>query len=105
MVAGDETKRVTMNLPKKLVSKLDVISRALFKDRTEVTKEAIREFIEEFEIDSGVRKIAIEEYLEGNLDYEDLETTLGPYDARAVKTAQDVYDRGGDLADQIADDL
>lgn len=105
MPAEDETKRVTMNLPRELVSKLDVISKTLFKNRTEVTKEALREFVEEFEVDNGVREIAIEEYLDGDLEYEDLETILGSYDAKAVETSRSIYDRGEDLAETIARDL
>ncbi len=105
MVTDGETKRVTMNLPKELVEKLDVIANVLFKNRTELTKEALREFLETMEIEGGVREMFIEEYLKGELEFEDLKIALGPYDAKSVETARSIYDRGEELAKEIAQDL
>lgn len=99
------TKRVTMNLPEDIVSKLDVLAKVTFKNRTQVTREALQQFIEDFEMEGGIRETIIEEYLKGNLDDEDLEAVLGPYDAKAVETAQSIYDRGDSLAEEIAEDL
>lgn len=95
--------RVNFRLPEDLVERADVAAEVTHKNRTEVVKEALREYLEEVEDDESFKESVVELYLEDRIGFETLKEFVGRQDAESVRSSKRVLDQGEDLADDLAD--
>lgn len=100
-----KTRQVHLNMPEKLVDKADVAAKVLFKNRTEIVKEALYRYLNELEVQDELKEKAVEKYLGGEIEFDALEAFIGKQDAEAVRTSREIYDHGDELAAGIADQL
>jgi len=97
------TKRVNFRLPEDLVDKADVAAEVTHKNRTEVIRDALREYLEEVEGDDRFREAVVELYLDDRIDFDALADFVGRRDAESVRASKELLDRGDELANELAD--
>ena len=97
------TTRVNFRLPNELVEKADVAAEVTRKNRTEIVKEALQDYLEDAEDDDRFNESVVELYLDDRIDFELLKAFVGRQDAEAVRASKEILDRGEELADELAD--
>lgn len=97
------TTRVNFRLPEDLVQKADVAAEVTHKNRTEILKEALQQYLEAVEDDEKFNEAVVELYLDDRIEFEVLTEFVGRRDAEAVKASKTLLDRGDELADELAD--
>ncbi|PSP77306.1 CopG family transcriptional regulator [Halobacteriales archaeon QS_4_69_225] len=95
--------RVNFRLPEDLVDKADVAAEVNKKNRTEIVKEALQDYIEDVENDEKFKEAVVELYLDDRIGFELLKEFIGRQDAESVRASKTILDRGDDLADELAD--
>lgn len=95
--------RVNFRLPEDLIQKADVAAEISRKNRTEIVKEALQEYLNEIEDDEKFREAVVELYLDDQIGFEVLKEFIGRQDAESVRASKTVLDRGEDLADDLAE--
>jgi len=95
--------RVNFRLPDELVEKADVAAEITHKNRTEIVKEALREYLEQVEDDEKFKEAVVELYLDQQIEFETLKEFIGRQDAEAVKASKTILEQGEELADQLAE--
>ena len=95
--------RVNFRLPEDLVDKADVAAEVNKKNRTEIVREALQDYIEEVENDEKFKEAVVELYLDDQIGFELLKEFIGRRDAESVKASKTILDRGDKLADELAD--
>lgn len=96
------TTRVNFRLPEKLLEKADVTAEATHRNRTELMKEALREYLGNFENDEDFKKKVVELYLDEELGFEEMKAVLGKQDAESVKATSDILDKSDEKAAKLA---
>ncbi len=102
-VFGLGTKRVNVRLPEKLVREADGIAKVEHKNRTELIKEALTNYLQKHEDEEEFKEKVVDLYLEGEISYEILEAVIGRRDAEAAKASKDILERGDEIAEKMAD--
>ena len=97
------TTRVNFRLPEDLIQKTDVAAEITHKNRTEILKEALQEYLEEVEHDEKFKEAIVELYLDDRIDFDVLKEFIGRQDAEAVRASKTLLDRGDELAQELAD--
>lgn len=97
------TSHVNFRLPDDLLEKADVAAEITHRNRTEIVKEALREYLAEVEDDEEFKEAVVDLYLDGEIGFETLAEFIGRQDAEAVRASKSVLDRGEELADELAD--
>lgn len=97
------TTRVNFRLPNELIEKADVAAEITHKNRTEIVRDALREYFEDVEDDDAFREAVVELYLEERIGFDTLKEFIGRQDAEAVKASKTLLEQGDDLADELAD--
>lgn len=97
------TKKVNFRLPDDLVDKADVAAEVTHKNRTEIVKEALREYLEELEDDEKFKEQVVEIYLDEEIGFDTLKEFVGRRDAESVRASKNLLDRGEEMADEIAE--
>lgn len=97
------TTRVNFRLPDDLIEKADIAATVTHKNRTEIIKEALQEYLDEIEDDDRFREDVVELYLDGTIGFEVLAEFIGRQDAEAVRASKAILDQGDDLAEELAD--
>lgn len=97
------TSHVNFRLPDDLLEKADVAAEITHKNRTEIVKEALREYLAEVENDEEFKEAVVDLYLDDGIGFETLAEFIGRQDAEAVRASKSVLDRGEELADELAD--
>lgn len=97
------TTRVNFRLPEELVEKTDVAAEISKKNRTEIVKEALRNYLEDIEDDEKFKEAVVELYLDDRIGFEVLKEFIGRRDAESVRASKTILDRGEDLADDLAE--
>lgn len=97
------TTKVNFRLPDDLVEKADVAAEVSHKNRTEIVKEALHEYLEEIENDEAFKEAVVELYLDGQIGFTTLREFIGRQDAESVRTSKAILDQGEDLADELAE--
>ena len=97
------TTRVNFRLPEDLIQKTDVAAEITHKNRTEILKEALQEYLDEVEDDEKFREAVVELYLDDQIEFSVLKEFVGRQDAEAVKASKSLLDRSDELADELAD--
>lgn len=97
------TKRVNFRLPNDLLEKADVAAEITHRNRTEIVKEALREYLEDVEDDELFKEAVVELYLEDQIGFDTVKEFVGRRDAEAVRASKTLLEQGDDLADELAD--
>ncbi|RQH01474.1 ribbon-helix-helix domain-containing protein [Natrarchaeobius oligotrophus] len=97
------TTRVNFRLPKELLEKADIAAEVTHTNRTEIVKEALREYFEEIEDDDRFNEAVVELYLDDQIGFDVLKEFVGRQDAEAVQASKTILDQGDGLADELAD--
>ncbi len=100
-----QTKQIHLNIPEKLVEKTDVAAEVLFKNRTDIVKEALYQYLSELEVQDELKEKAVEKYLEGEIEFGALEAFIGKREAESVRASKEIYDQGEELAEEMAGKL
>jgi predicted transcriptional regulator len=95
--------RVNFRLPEDLVDKADVAAEVNKKNRTEIVKEALKDYLEEVENDETFKEAVVELYLDDRIGFELLKEFVGRRDVESVRASKTILDRGDKLADELAD--
>jgi len=95
--------RVNFRLPEDLVEKAVVAAEVSKKNRTEIVKEALQEYLDDIEDDETFQEAVVELYLDEQIGFEVLKEFIGRQDAESVRASKTVLDRGEDLADDLAE--
>lgn len=97
------TRKVNFRLPDELIERADVAAEVSHKNRTEIIKEALQEYLDEVEDDEKFREAVIELYLEDEIEFRTLKQFIGRQDAESVRASKAVLERGETLADDLAE--
>lgn len=97
-----ETKQVHVNLPEFMVDQSDLVAALNVKDRTDIIIEALDEYLEKARDNEEFKERAVELYLDGEIDFDLLKAFIGRVEAESVRASKDIYDRGDELAEDIA---
>lgn len=97
------TTRVNFRLPEDLVEKADVAAEVSRKNRTEIVKEALREYFDDIEDDERFKEAVVELYLDERIAFDTLKEFVGRQDAESVRASKALLDQGEALADDLAE--
>ena len=95
--------RVNFRLPEDLIDKADVAAEINKKNRTEIVREALQDYIEDVENDEKFKEAVVELYLDDRIGFELLKEFIGRRDAESIRASKTILDRGDNLADELAD--
>jgi len=95
--------RVNFRLPENLIQKTDVAAEITHKNRTEILKEALQEYLKDVEDDEKFKEAVVELYLDDQISFDVLKEFVGRQDAEAVKASKILLDQGDELAQELAD--
>lgn len=95
--------RVNFRLPDDLIEKADVAAEVSKKNRTEIVKEALQEYLDDIENDEKFKEAVVELYLDDQIGFKALKKFIGRQDAEAVKASKTILDQGDNLADDLAE--
>jgi len=94
--------RVNFRLPEDLIEKADVAAKISHKNRTEIIKEALQEYLQTVEDQEEFKEAVVELYLDGEIGFDTLKQFIGRQDAESVKASKTLLEQGDDLADELA---
>lgn len=97
------TRKVNFRLPDELVEKADVAAEVTHKNRTEIIKEALQQYLQKAEDDEKFKESVVELYLDDEIGFETLKQFIGRQDAESVRASKTVLEQGEDLADELAE--
>lgn len=97
------TKKVNFRLPEDLLDRADVAAEISHKNRTEIVKEALQAYLQEFERKEDFKEAVIELYLDDQIGFELLKEFIGRQDAESVRSSKTILEQGEDLAEDLAD--
>lgn len=95
--------KVNFRLPDDLVEKADVAAEVSRKNRTDIVKEALQEYLEEIEDDEKFKEAIVELYLDDQISFDTLKEFIGRQDAESVRASKTILDQDEDLADELAE--
>lgn len=95
--------RVNFRLPEDLIQKADVAAEISRKNRTDIIKEALQEYIEDIEDDENFEEAVVELYLDDQISFEVLKEFIGRQNAESVRASKTILDQGEDLAEELAE--
>ena len=96
------SEKVNFRLPEELVNKADVAAKVSHKNRTEIVKDALREYLQEVENREAFEEAVVELYLEEQIDFDTLKQFVGRQDAESIRASKALLDQGEDLSDELA---
>lgn len=96
------TRRVNFRLPEELVEKADVAAEVTHADRTEIVREALREYLADVEDDERFKEAVVELYLDDEIGFDVLKTFVGRQDAESIRASKAMLDDGVELAADLA---
>lgn len=96
------TKKVNFRLPDELIDKADVAAEVTHRNRTEVVKEALQQYLQEVD-DDRFREAVVDLYLDDQIAFDVLVGLVGRQDAEAIRASKALLDQGDELADELAD--
>lgn len=98
-----ETTKVNFRLPDNLIEKADVAAEVTHKNRTEIIKEALQEYLQSVEDDEQFKQAVIDLYLDDQIGFDVLQEFIGRQDAEAVRSSRIILEQGDEFADELAD--
>jgi len=97
------TRKVNFRLPDELIEKADVAAEVSHKNRTEIIKEALQQYLQKVEDDEKFTEAVVELYLDDGIGFETLKQFVGRQDAESVRASKALLEQGEDLADELAE--
>ena len=97
------TTKVNFRLPNELIEKADVAAEVSHKNRTEIVKDALQQYLQEVEDDERFNEAIVELYLDDEIGFETLKQFIGRQDAESVRASKTILDQGDDLASELAE--
>jgi len=97
------TKKVNFRLPDDLVNKADVAAEITHKNRTEIVKEALHQYLQDIENDERFKQNVVDLYLDDEIDFDVLKEFVGRQDAESVRASKELLERGDEIADDLAE--
>ncbi|PSG99226.1 MAG: CopG family transcriptional regulator [Nanohaloarchaea archaeon SW_7_43_1] len=94
--------RVNFRLPEDLIEKADVAAKISHKNRTEIIKQALQEYLQTVEDQEEFKEAVVELYLDDEIGFDTLKQFVGRQDAESVKASKTLLEQGDDLADELA---
>lgn len=94
--------RVNFRLPEELIEKADVAAKISHKNRTEIIKQALQEYLQTVEDQEEFKEAVVELYLDDEIGFNTLKQFIGRQDAESVKASKTLLEQGDDLADELA---
>jgi Arc/MetJ-type ribon-helix-helix transcriptional regulator len=91
------TTKVNFRLPNELVEKTDVAAEVSYKNRTEIIRDALQQYLQELEDDEAFQEVAAELYLDGEIGFETLKGIIGRQDAETVRSSKTVLEQDDDF--------
>ena len=98
-----DSTRVNFRLPEELIEKADVAAEVSKKNRTEIVKEALQQYLNKVENDKNFKEAVVELYLDDQIGFEVLKEFVKRQDAESVRASKTILDQGEDLADDLAE--
>lgn len=96
------TEKVNFRLPDELVEKADIAAEISHKNRTEIVKEALQDYLQEVENDEQFKQAVVELYLDDQIEFELLKEFIGRQNAESVRASKTLLEQGEELADELA---
>ena len=96
------TKKISARFPAALLDEMDLIASLEHMDRTELMKQAIKDFLKKLARTPGFKEKAVDLYLQRKLSFDRLQLLLGKEDAVAVKASKELMEQGERLARKLA---
>ena len=93
---------IALSLPEELIEKTDILAKLEYKNRAELIKSALKEYIGRIENIEKLKERATELYLADKLEYNELVIIIGRQNAESVKASKRILDRGNKVAKDIA---
>ena len=93
--------RIDLRLPDELVEKTDILAKLEYKNRTDVIKSALTEYLGGIAA-TQLKEKAVESYLDDKLTYNELAVVIGRQNAESVKVSKRLLERGNRIAEDIA---
>lgn len=93
---------IALSLPEGLIEKADILAKLEYKNRAEIIKSALKEYIGRIENIEKLKERATELYLNDKLGYNELVIIIGRQNAESVKASKRILDRGNKIAKDIA---
>jgi predicted transcriptional regulator len=97
------TTKVNFRLPNELIEKADIAAEVSHKNRTEIVKDALQQYLQGVEDDERFNEAIVELYLADEIGFETLKQFIGRQDAESVRTSKTILDQGDDLASELAE--
>ena len=97
------TTKVNFRLPNELIEKADIAAEVSHKNRTEIVKDALQQYLQGVEDDERFNEAIVELYLGDEIGFETLKQFIGQQDAESVRTSKTILDQGDDLASELAE--
>ena len=95
--------RVNFRLPEELMQKADVVAEVSKKNRTDIVKEALQEYLTDVEDDETFKEAVVELYLNDQIGFDIFKEVIGRQDAESIRTSKQILDQGEALADELAE--
>jgi metal-responsive CopG/Arc/MetJ family transcriptional regulator len=93
--------RIDLRLPDELVEKTDILAKLEYKNRTDIIKSALTEYLRKVAA-TQLREKAVESYLDNKLTYNELAVVIGRQNAESVKVSKRLLERSDRIAEDIA---
>ena len=93
---------IALRLPEELIEKADILAKLEYKNRAEIIKSALKEYIGRIENIEKLKERATELYLNDKLGYNELAIIIGRQSAESVEASKRILDRGNKIAKDIA---
>ena len=93
---------IALRLPEELIEKADILAKLEYKNRAEIIKSALKEYIGRIENIEKLKERATELYLNDKLGYNELAIIIGRQNAESVKASKRILDRSNKIAKDIA---
>lgn len=97
------TTKVNFRLPNELIEKADVAAEISHKNRTEIVRDALQQYLEDVEDDEAFQEAVVELYLDDEIGLATLKEFIGRQDAEAIQASKTILDQGNSLADDLAE--
>lgn len=97
------TKKVNFRLPDELIEKADIAAEIAHKNRTEIIKDALQEYLQEVENQEEFKEAVTELYLDGEIGFDTLKGFIGRQDAESVRASKNLLEQGDEIADELAE--
>lgn len=96
------TRKISARFPQQMLEEIDTLALLEQRDRTDLMKQAIQEFLKKARRDPALKERGVELYLNGKLSIKQLELLIGKEDALAVKASKELMEQGERLARRLA---